>query len=92
MDVDSAAKRIPWVEKYRPTEFKDITGNEDAISRLAVFAEHGNMPNLILSGPPGVGKTTTILCLARTMLGSMFKESGARTECIKRARNRCSEE
>lgn len=33
------------------------------------------MPNLILAGPPGVGKTTTILCLARTLLGQSYKES-----------------
>jgi replication factor C subunit 2/4 len=33
------------------------------------------MPNLILSGPPGTGKTTSVLALARTMLGDAFKEA-----------------
>jgi len=55
--------------------FKDIVGNEEAISRLAVFSERGNMPNIILAGPPGVGKTTTIQCLARTMLGDKYKDA-----------------
>jgi len=32
------------------------------------------MPNLILSGPPGTGKTTSVLALARTLLGDAFKE------------------
>jgi len=32
------------------------------------------MPNLILSGPPGTGKTTSVLALARTLLGDSFKE------------------
>lgn len=66
---------IPWVEKYRPIKFSDIVGNEETVSRLEVFARDGNVPNIIISGPPGVGKTTTILCLARALLGSSFREA-----------------
>jgi replication factor C subunit 2/4 len=64
----------PWIEKYRPQTFEEIVGNEETTARLAVFAQTGNMPNLILAGPPGVGKTTTILCLARILLGENFRE------------------
>lgn len=63
------------IEKYRPQVFSDIVGNEDTVSRLSVFAQHGNTPNIIIAGPPGVGKTTTILCLARILLGPAFKEA-----------------
>ncbi|XP_015595402.1 replication factor C subunit 2 [Cephus cinctus] len=66
---------IPWIEKYRPQVFSDIVGNKDTVSRLAVFAQHGNAPNIIIAGPPGVGKTTTILCLARILLGPAFKDA-----------------
>ncbi|KRY91941.1 Replication factor C subunit 2 [Trichinella pseudospiralis] len=62
----------PWIEKYRPTVLNDVVGNEEAVERLKVFARQGNIPNLIISGPPGTGKTTSILCLAREMLGSAF--------------------
>lgn len=37
------------VEKYRPQYVKDVVGNVDAVSRLQVIAEEGNVPNLILS-------------------------------------------
>jgi replication factor C subunit 2/4 len=44
---------LPWVEKFRPILLNDIVGNEETINRLKVFAEDGNLPNLIISGPPG---------------------------------------
>lgn len=37
------------VELYRPTKIKDIVGNVEAVSRLQVIAEEGNVPNMILS-------------------------------------------
>ena len=37
------------VEKYRPSIVKDIVGNTEAVSRLQIIAEEGNMPNLILA-------------------------------------------
>uniref|UniRef100_A0A5S6QJN0 Replication factor C subunit 2 n=1 Tax=Trichuris muris TaxID=70415 RepID=A0A5S6QJN0_TRIMR len=59
----------PWTEKYRPKTLSEVVGNEEAVERLQVYAKQGNVPNLIISGPPGIGKTTSILCLAHEMLG-----------------------
>ncbi|EDS31728.1 replication factor C subunit 2 [Culex quinquefasciatus] len=76
-DVAANKKKanLPWIEKYRPQKFEEIVGNEDTVSRLGVFATQGNAPNIIIAGPPGVGKTTTILCLARILLGENFREA-----------------
>jgi len=67
--------KLPWVEKYRPSKLCHVVGNEATVSRLEVFAKEGNIPNIIIAGPPGAGKTTSIMCLAHTMLGSNYKEA-----------------
>lgn len=33
------------------------------------------MPHIIISGMPGIGKTTSVLCLARQLLGDSYKEA-----------------
>lgn len=65
---------MPWVEKYRPVLLDDIVGNSDTIDRLKVIAEDGNVPHIIISGMPGIGKTTSIHCLAHALLGEAYKE------------------
>ena len=66
---------LPWVERYRPQLLADVVGNNEIIGRLRAIAEDGCMPNLILSGPPGTGKTTSVLALARCLLGDAFKDA-----------------
>lgn len=63
------------VEKYRPTFLDDIVGNTETVERLKIIAKDGNMPHVIISGMPGIGKTTSVLCLARQMLGDAYKEA-----------------
>ncbi|CAH7668714.1 replication factor C subunit 4 [Phakopsora pachyrhizi] len=66
---------LPWVEKYRPRVLDDVTGNEETIDRLKVIARDGNCPHIIISGLPGIGKTTSILCLAHALLGESYKDA-----------------
>lgn len=63
------------VEKYRPVFLDDIVGNTETVERLKIIAKDGNMPHVIISGMPGIGKTTSILCLARQLLGDSYKEA-----------------
>ncbi|KAK4156301.1 ArgJ family-domain-containing protein [Chaetomidium leptoderma] len=71
----SPTYELPWVEKYRPVFLDDIVGNTETIERLKIIARDGNMPHVIISGMPGIGKTTSVLCLARQLLGDSYKEA-----------------
>jgi replication factor C subunit 2/4 len=64
-----------WLEKYRPKTLDDVVGNVSAVDRLRVTLKEGTIPNIILSGPPGTGKTSCVLCIARALLGPIYKEA-----------------
>ena len=69
------AYQVPLVEKYRPKTLDQVVGNEGAVERLQSIARQGNVPNLILCGPPGTGKTTSVHALARQLLGPSYKDA-----------------
>lgn len=53
-----------WVEKYRPTKVADAILPEELKKTFQSFVDQKNIPNLLLAGTPGTGKTT----VARAML------------------------
>ena len=74
MDVDVAhaskpRRMVPWVEKYRPEKVDDVSHQEEVVKTLRRSIEQGSLPHLLFHGPPGTGKTTTMLAVARAMYG-----------------------
>jgi replication factor C subunit 3/5 len=55
--------KIPWVECYRPTNFEEIVLDNYNKILLEQIINQECFPNLLLFGPPGTGKTTTIINL-----------------------------
>ena len=68
-NIDEHMVKIPWVEKYRPQKIADVMFQNDVKSMLLKALETGNMPHLLFHGPPGTGKTSTILAIARELFG-----------------------
>jgi replication factor C subunit 3/5 len=57
---------IPWVEKYRPSSFNDIVLSDINKTIFENILKDNYFPNLLFFGPPGTGKTTTIINLINT--------------------------
>jgi DNA polymerase III delta prime subunit len=58
---------VLWVEKYRPQNIEDTILPETMKNTFRKFVNDKNVPNLLLTGGPGVGKTT----IAKAMLDEM---------------------
>ncbi len=64
-----------WVEKYRPTKISSIINQKEIVGSLrSLLKNTSEMPHLLFSGSAGVGKTTTALCLAREILGDLWRD------------------
>jgi replication factor C subunit 2/4 len=64
-----------WSEKHRPKFIRQIIGNEHIKKMLQKSLQDGNLPHLLFHGPPGTGKTSTIIAFARELFGiKLFKK------------------
>ena len=58
-----------WIDKYRPMKLDDVSGHQDIINLFRNYVKTKTVPNIIIHGEPGSGKTSSILALARELYG-----------------------
>jgi DNA polymerase III delta prime subunit len=66
-----------WVERYRPKIVEDCILPEDTKKTFLDFIEKGEIPNLLLAGPPGIGKTTIAKALCNELGADYYVINGS---------------
>ena len=66
-----------WVEKYRPETVDDCILPDESKKMFKGFLEQGEIPNLLLSGPAGIGKTTIAKALCKELGADYYVINGS---------------
>lgn len=64
-----------WTEKYRPSNFEEIVGQEEIIKRIKNLVSAMNIPHLLFAGPAGTGKSSLAIIIAKELFGDKYKEN-----------------
>jgi DNA polymerase III delta prime subunit len=66
-----------WVEKYRPKTIEDCILPESTKKTFQDFLNKGEIPNMLLAGPPGIGKTTVAKALCNELGVDVYVINGS---------------
>ena len=61
------SKDFLWVEKYRPKQISDCILPDELKNTFQEFVDNGELPNLLLCGSAGIGKTTVAKALCEQL-------------------------
>ncbi len=77
MTLTSKNDEFLWVQKYRPQKIADAILPEKTKKIFQSFVENKNIPNLLLAGPPGTGKTTSAIAMLNELGCDYIKINGS---------------
>ena len=77
-----------WVEKYRPAKISECILTDELKNTFQTFVNDGHIPNLLLSGGPGVGKTTVAKAMLEEIGATYMMINGSEESGIDVLRNK----
>jgi replication factor C subunit 2/4 len=67
--------KLPLVEKYRPKNFNDLLFDDFIKEKINSIVLSGQIPNMIITGEPSTGKTSTVIYLAKTIYTTDYESN-----------------
>ena len=64
-----------WTEKYRPSKFSGVVGQDNIIKKVESLTNSLNIPHLLFAGPAGTGKSTLALIVVKELFGKNWREN-----------------
>ncbi len=64
-----------WTEKYRPSNYLEVVGQDNILKRVESLTKAMNIPHLLFAGPAGTGKSTLALIIVKELFGNDWKEN-----------------
>ena len=64
-----------WTEKYRPSKFDEIVGQDSIVKRVESLVNSLNIPHLMFAGPAGIGKSTLALIVVKELFKETWKDN-----------------
>ena len=64
-----------WTERYRPSSFEEMVGQQEIIKRVRSLVQSLNIPHLLFAGPAGTGKSTLALIIVKQLFGQTWRDN-----------------
>lgn len=67
-----SSETLPWIEKYRPSTLDQIISQNIIVETLNNFIANNELPHLLFHGPPGTGKSSVVIAVAKELYKDKF--------------------
>jgi DNA polymerase III delta prime subunit len=68
-------RQLPLIEKYRPSKLSDIKNQDDIKDIFINMVQNRNVPNMILYGGAGTGKTSTAIAMCKELYKEIYADN-----------------
>jgi len=64
-----------WTERYRPSDFDEVVGQQEIVKRVSAFVSSRNLPHLLFAGPAGTGKSSLALIIVKKLFRDTWRSN-----------------